>query len=100
MITMNTFTFTTILEASQHGKGIYHFAMVPPPIADVLSDAPVPRAGFGSIKCQATIGNTVWSTSVFPTDGLYVLLIAKKIMMAEDLHIGDQVEITLSIREL
>ena len=70
--------------------------MIPHNVADALNSAPALRAGFGSIKCKATIGKTEWTTSVFPSDGSFFLLVAKKIIMGENLHAGDKVEITLS----
>ena len=96
---INDFTFSAFVEVSQHGKGAYYYVMVPHHVADVLNNAPVLRGGFGSIKCKATIGKTVWTTSVFPSDGLFLLLVAKKIIMSEGFHAGDKVEVTLSFSE-
>jgi len=70
--------------------------MLPSQIADILNEAPITRAGFGSIKCKAAIGDTAWDTSVFPDHGDFLLLIAKRVLKAEGLAVGDQAEVTLS----
>lgn len=55
--------------------------------------------GFGSVKVTARIGGTKWRTSVFPQAkrSQWVLLISKKVMRAEDLAHGDQVDVELSV---
>jgi len=70
--------------------------MLPSDIAEVLNEAPLLRGGFGSIKCKAAIGATQWATSVFPDHGDFLLLIAKRVLTAEGLTVGDETEITLT----
>lgn len=55
------------------------------------------RRGFGSVKVTARIGDTEWTTSVFPQNkrSEWVLLVSKKVMRLEDLAEGDPVELTL-----
>ncbi|MEO0870526.1 MAG: DUF1905 domain-containing protein [Pseudomonadota bacterium] len=57
------------------------------------------RRGFGSIKLTARIGETEWTTSVFPQKGQseWVLLVSKTVMRAEGLAQGDRVEVELSL---
>ncbi len=67
------------------------------------------RRGFGSVKCNAQVGETRWKTSVFPVkaeDGAsslgkssknWILLVSKKVMRAEDLAEGDPVPLTLEL---
>ena len=77
-------------------RGTYHYVMLPSDIAEVLSEAPLLRGGFGSIKCKAAIGATQWATSVFPDKGDYLLLVAKRVLLAEGLSAGDEAEVTLT----
>ena len=55
--------------------------------------------GFGSVKVTARIGSTQWRTSVFPQAerSQWVLLVSKKVMRAEDLAQGDEVDVELSV---
>jgi hypothetical protein len=56
------------------------------------------RRGFGSVKVNATIGASRWSTSVFPPkEGGWFLPVKKAICRAEDLAQGDPIEIRLEL---
>ena len=56
------------------------------------------RRGFGSVKCWAQVGGTRWMTSVFPSREVgWILLVGKKVMRAEDLAVGDPVNLTLEL---
>ena len=57
------------------------------------------RRGFGSVKVIARIGDTEWTTSVFPQNkrSEWVLLVSKKVMRIEDLAEGDPVGLTLDL---
>ncbi len=75
------------------------FVTVPPVIGDEIREVPFPRAGFGSVRVEVTVGVTTWATSVFPdkTSGSYVLPIKKAVRCAEQLEAGDQVAVTLTL---
>jgi len=89
--------FISTLETAEHGRGTYHLFTVPEHVSSVLSDLPVLKGGFQSIKCRATVGESSWNTSVFPSGEQYILLIAKKWVAAESLIIGEPIEVTLTI---
>ena len=56
------------------------------------------RRGFGSVKVEVTVGDSFWSTSVFPQkDGGWFLPMKKAICRAEALQPGDEVEIRLDL---
>ncbi len=56
------------------------------------------RRGFGSVKVWAQIGETRWQTSVFPSREVgWILLVGKKVLRAEDLAVGDPVQLTLEL---
>ena len=56
------------------------------------------RRGFGSVKVMATVGETRWKTSVFPSKtGDWWLLVGKKVLKAEDLMAGDEATLTLKL---
>lgn len=54
--------------------------------------------GFGSVRVEARIGVSHWSTSVFPQrDGGWILPVKRAIRQAEDLAEGDLAEIELRL---
>ena len=56
------------------------------------------RRGFGSVKVEAAIGASRWSTSVFPQKGGgWFLPVKKAICRAEDLAAGDEVAVRLAL---
>ena len=60
---------------------------------DLRFEAGEPR-GFGSVRVEATIGGSVWKTSVFPSSdqpGCYVLPVKKSVRTAEGIDEGDRV---------
>lgn len=56
------------------------------------------RRGFGSVKVMASIGETHWKTSVFPSKtGEWWLLVGRKVLKAEDLVAGDRAQVGLEL---
>ena len=57
------------------------------------------RKGFGSAKVRATVGDTSWSTSVFPhkESGGWLLPVKAAVRKAEALAEGDAVTVTVSL---
>lgn len=55
--------------------------------------------GFGSVKVRATIGDTTWETSLFPSKetGGFVLPVKAAVRKAEGLAEGDAVALSLRI---
>jgi tRNA A-37 threonylcarbamoyl transferase component Bud32 len=61
-----------------------------------------PRPGFGSVRVRATIGDTTWTTSIFPdaASGGYSLPIKKEVRETEALSAGNVVTVTVELVEL
>ena len=56
------------------------------------------RRGFGSVKVEAAIGGSRWSTSVFPLNaGGYLLLVKAEIRKRAGLSAGDEVTVALKL---
>ncbi len=56
------------------------------------------RRGFGSVKVEAAIGASRWSTSVFPQKGGgWFLTVKKAVCRAEDLAAEDEVAVRLDL---
>ena len=80
------------------GPSPYHYIRVPASIAiDLHELAPLLTYGWGVIPVTVRIGESEFTTSLFPKDGGYLLPIKDKIRKGEDLVIGDAVPVELSI---
>lgn len=56
------------------------------------------RRGFGSVKVEAAVGDSRWSTSVFPQkEGGWFLPVKKAICRAEGLEAGDEIAVRLEL---
>jgi len=90
-------------EVFEHsGEGSWHFVRVPADVAAEVRDLLTgPPRGFGSVKVVATIGETTWSTSLFPVkeDRSYVLPVKKQVRTAEGVLADDVVRVELVIVE-
>jgi len=99
---VTTFLFSAPLW--QHpGEGSWHFISVPADISDDIAHlTAATRKGFGSVRVTATVGSTVWQTSVFPDSktGTYLLPVKKAVRTIENLTPGDDVETRLELAEL
>lgn len=74
----------------------WFFVTVPADVSEELRLGAGEPRGFGSIRVEATIGSTVWSTSVFPSNerrGCYVLPVKKAVRKAEEIDDGDAVDV-------
>lgn len=82
------------------GKGAWFFINVPKEYADEIKFfAPDSKPGFGSVRVTATINETVWKTSIFPSKstGAYILPIKAEIRKKNSLTDGSMAEVKLDI---
>ncbi len=80
------------------GPSPYHFVTVPEEDCGALEDvAPAVSYGWGMIPASARIGDTSWTTSLFPKDGRYVVPLKDKVRAAEALEVGETVSIRLTV---
>jgi hypothetical protein len=80
------------------GPSPYHFVTVPDEeCAELEMASPFVSYGWGMIPVSARIGETVWTTSLFPKDGGYVVPVKDAVRKAERLDIGDTVTIEVDV---
>ena len=94
-----SFEFATDLWVAQTGGWV--FLSLPEDISDEIREMPrIPR-GFGSVRVAVRIGGSSWSTSVFPDSqrGRYILPVKKSVRAAEEVGVGDSVEVALTTLE-
>jgi hypothetical protein len=53
--------------------------------------------GWGVIPVEVQVGNTVWTTSLFPKNDLYLVPLKDRVRKAENLSEGDEVTILLKV---
>lgn len=80
------------------GPSPYHFVTVPEDECDEIgSVAAMVSYGWGMIPVTARIGETEWTTSLFPKDGRYVVPLKDAVRRAEGLAVGDAVAVRLTV---
>lgn len=80
------------------GPAPFYFVAIPPEESDdIKAIANSVTYGWGVIPVKVQIGNTTWTTSLFPKDGLYLVPIKNVVRKAEKLDEGDMVDIYLEI---
>ena len=83
---------------SWRGPAPYHFVTVPPEeSAELQAASALVSYGWGVIPVEARIGETRWTTSLFPKDGGYVVPLKDKVRAAERVELGDTVTLRLVI---
>jgi hypothetical protein len=80
------------------GPAPHYFITVPHAESEELRD--VQRSvtyGWGMIPVTARIGNTEWTTSLFPKDGGFIVPVKTAVRSAEKLDAGDIVSMQLYV---
>ncbi len=80
------------------GPSPFHFVTVPEAESDVLhSLAHAVTYGWGMIPVDARIGDTRWTTSLFPKDGLYLVPVKAAVRRSESLVLDDVLTVELTV---
>lgn len=89
---------------SSSGTGSWHFVTIDGTAGEALSGTALMRrmerslGGFGSLKVKATIGDSTFKTSVFPSKELgWLLPVKASVRKAEGLGEGDAVAVELEL---
>ncbi|MFC7622134.1 DUF1905 domain-containing protein [Microlunatus sp. GCM10028923] len=78
------------------GPAPFHFVTVPEDASAQIRDlATVLSYGWGVIPVRARIGDTEWTTSLFPKDGGYALPVKDAVRRAEQLAEGSVVSVIM-----
>ena len=80
------------------GPAPWYFVTVPEQQCHDLKDiSGAVTYGWGMIPVTARIGNTTWTTSLFPKDDRYIVPLKTAVRKAEKLEEGDDVTIWLAV---
>lgn len=80
--------------------GSWHFITLPEEAAaEARFEAGGLRGGFGSIRVEVSIGDSIWRTSIFPdkSSGSFVLPVKKAVRRAEGLDVDQPVTVGLEV---
>ena len=94
------FSFTADVWLWQAEKAAWHFVELPNEMSeDIKAFTKHLARGFRSVKVEASIGETRWRTSIFPSKerGAYILPLKKSVRDAEDIGAGSTVSVDLRI---
>ncbi|HEY7827164.1 MAG TPA: DUF1905 domain-containing protein [Candidatus Limnocylindrales bacterium] len=82
------------------GPAPFHFITLPEEAtAPIKAISGLVTYGWGMIPVRARIGQTEWTTAMFPREGRYVLPVKDIVRTAEGLLDGDIAAVHVSIRE-
>ena len=100
------FTFTAPLwrwEARRESSdaGSWCFVTLPHEVADEVRERAGEPRGFGSVRVRVEAAGQSWDTSVFPDSGsgTFVLPVKKAVRVAADVGEGDDLTVTLQVRD-
>jgi hypothetical protein len=80
------------------GPSPFHFVTVPKAESvEIHAVSAMVTYGWGVIPASVEIGDTSWTTSLFPKDGGYLVPIKAAVRKAESLELGDSVRIVMTI---
>lgn len=80
------------------GPAAWHFVTLPKDLAQVINELFADqKRGFGSLPLEVRIGIVTWRTSMFTSDGSFILPIKKAVLKQADLAVGDKVQIEIVI---
>ena len=82
------------------GPSPFHFITVPDEQSREIEDESSRLTyGWGMIPVRAQIGETEWTTSLFPKDQRYIVPVKDAVRKAERLELGDIVTVRLAVGE-
>jgi hypothetical protein len=80
------------------GPAPHHFVTVPEDECDDLAEtAAMVTYGWGMIPVTVNIGDSEWTTSLWPKDGRYIVPLKLAVRRAEGIEVGDTVTVRLSV---
>lgn len=83
---------------SWRGPAPYHFVALPPELAeDVREVAGQVSYGWGMIPVRGRVGDTAFTTAMWPKGGGYYVPVKDAVRRGEGLELGDEVSLELVI---
>ncbi|KGN31455.1 hypothetical protein N802_03570 [Knoellia sinensis KCTC 19936] len=77
------------------GPAPYYFVAIPAPESDDIKDAAKGLEYWGQVPVRVRIGETDFSTALFPKDGAYLLPVKDAVRRATGVEVDDVIGVTL-----
>lgn len=77
------------------GPAPFHFVPLPPDEAAAVDEVKAAVAYWGVVPVTATIGNTEFTTSMFPRAETWFLPVKDAVRLAEGVALGDEVSVRI-----
>jgi len=94
------FSCSARIKVVPHGQGMYFVTEIPKDVSlAVRRTYGVSPRGFGAVPVTITVGNTTWTTSIFPDrrSQTYLLLLNKKVRQQEQIIESDIIKIAIKL---
>ncbi len=79
------------------GPAPYYFVPLPPDEADLIDEVKADVAYWGVIPVTVFLGDTTFTTSMFPREETYFLPLKDAVRKSEGVGLGDVVEVRLTV---
>ncbi|MDZ5660503.1 DUF1905 domain-containing protein [Nocardioides sp. zg-1308] len=79
------------------GPAPFHFVRLPPDAADLVDEVKAEVVYWGVVPVRARIGDSEFTTSMFPREETWFLPVKVAVRTAERLELGDVVDVRLSV---
>ena len=79
------------------GPAPYHFVPLPLDVADLVDEVKAEVVYWGVVPVRARIGGTDFTTSMFPREETWFLPVKDAVRRAEQVELGDVVEVRLHV---
>jgi leucyl aminopeptidase (aminopeptidase T) len=79
------------------GPAPYVFLPLPPDVADLVDEVKAEVVYWGVVPVRAWIGDTEFTTSMFPREGTWFLPVKVAVRRAEEVELGDVVDVRLHV---
>ena len=79
------------------GPAPYHFVPLPDDEAEPVDEVKASVAYWGVVPARARVGDTEFTTSMFPREETYFLPLKDAVRRAEGLALGDPVRVRLTV---
>ena len=79
------------------GPAPYYFVPLPPDEADLVDEVKAEVAYWGVVPVRARIGDTEFTTSMFPREDTWFLPVKDAVRRAEEIDLGEVVDVRLDV---
>ena len=79
---------------ADEGPGAWHFLTLP---AELTEEIKAVRSANAARRVEAQVGESRWSTALFPHDDAYVLPVKADVRRRETLAVGDRIKASIEV---